>query len=258
MVSLACAMARTFRPYTLDQRLLLPPDMREWLPDGHLASFVSDTVDAFDLSPILKKYEKDDNRGRAGYHPRMMVKLLVYAYCTGKRSSRGIERATYDEVPFRVLAADQHPDHDSIADFRKRHLKELGGLFVDVLRLCEKAGLVKLGHVAVDGSKVKANASKHKAMSYDRMSETEKRLTEEVERLLAEAEQVDAEEDAKYGKGKRGDELPEDLRRRESRLKKIREAKAALEQEARERAEKEAAEPRPSSRSELPKRNRPA
>ena len=242
MVSLACAMARTFRPYTLDQRLLLPPDMREWLPDGHLASFVSDTVDAFDLSPILKKYEKDDNRGRAGYHPRMMVKLLVYGYCTGKRSSRGIERATYDEVPFRVLAADQHPDHDSIADFRKRHLKELGGLFVDVLRLCEKAGLVKLGHVAVDGSKVKANASKHKAMSYDRMSETEKRLTEEVERLLAEAEQVDAEEDAKYGKGKRGDELPEDLRRRESRLKKIREAKAALEQEARERAEKEAAE----------------
>ena len=235
-------MARTFRPYTMDQRLLLPLDMREWLPDEHLASFVSDAVDAMDLSAILRKYEKDDARGRAGYHPRMMVKLLVYGYCTGKRSSRGIERATYDEVPFRVLAADQHPDHDSVADFRKRHLKELGGLFVQVLRLCEKAGLVKLGHVAVDGSKVKANASKHKAMSYERMTETEKRLTEEVEKLLADAERVDAAEDATFGKGKRGDELPTELRRRESRLKKIREAKAALEQEARERAEQEAAE----------------
>jgi transposase len=237
-------MAKHFLPYDLNQRLLLPPDLREWLPEGHLASFVSDTVEQMDLSAILKKYEKEDDRGRAGHDPRMMVKLLVYGYCTGKRSSRALEKATYDEVPYRVLAADQHPDHDCIADFRKRHLAELGGLFLQALRLCEKAGLVKLGHVAIDGTKVKANASKHKAMSYDRMSATEKRLEEEVQKLLAEAEQVDAEEDAKYGKGKRGDELPEELRRRESRIAKIREAKAALEQEARERAEQEAAEAR--------------
>ncbi len=237
-------MAKHFLAYDLNQRLLLPPDMREWLPDSHVASFVSDTVEQMDLSVILKKYEKEDDRGRAGYDPRMMVKLLVYGYCTGKRSSRAVEQATYDEVPYRVLAADQHPDHDCIADFRKRHLGELAGLFLEVLQLCEKAGLVKLGHVSIDGSKVKASASKHKAMSYDRMSATEKRLEEEIQKLLTEAAEVDAEEDAKYGKGKRGDELPEELRRRESRIAKIREAKAALEQEARERAEQAAVEAR--------------
>jgi len=235
-------MARGFLPYTLDQRLLLPPDMRAWLPEGHLALFVSDLVDALDLSKVYAAYERDDDRGRAGYHPAMMVKLLVYGYCIGVRSSRKIERATYEAVAFRVLSGDQHPDHDSIAAFRKQHLVVLGELFAQVLKLCQKAGLVKLGHVATDGTKMGANASKHKAMSYERMGEAEKKLDEEVKALLDEAERIDAEEDAKYGKGKRGDELPAELQRRESRLEKIRAAKAELEAEARTKAEAQAAE----------------
>jgi hypothetical protein len=166
----------------------------------------------------------------------MMVRVLLFGYCLGMVSSRKLERATYQDVAFRYLAADQHPDHDSIASFRQTHLQALAGLFMQALQLCEKAGLVKLGHVAIEGTKLKANASKHKAMSYERMNEKEKQLREEVEKLLAQAAQADAEEDAKYGKGKHGDELPAELARRESRLKKIAEAKAALEQEARERA----------------------
>jgi transposase len=235
-------MAKGYLPYDIDQRLLLPLDMREWLPEGHLALFILDVVGELDLSKIYAVYDAKDHRGRAGYHPAMMVALLLYAYCVGKPSSRRIERATHQDVAFRVLAGNRHPDHDSIADFRKRHLKALSGLFMQVLQLCQKAGLVKLGHIAIDGTKVKANASKHKAMSYERMSETEKRLEEEVARLLAEAERVDAEEDAQHGKGKRGDELPNELKRREDRLVKIREAKAALEREAKEKAEAKAAE----------------
>jgi len=157
-------------------------------------------------------------------------------------SSRRIERATYEDVAFRYLAADPHPDHDTIAAFRQEHLANLSQLFVRVLPLCQRAGLVKLGHVALDGTKIKANASKHKAMSYERMGEGEKELAAEVQALLQEAARVDAEEDGKYGKGKRGDELPQELARRESRLAKIREAKAALEQEAKEAAEKKQAE----------------
>ena len=153
------------------------------------------------------------------------MKLLLYAYCTGKPSSRKIEQATYEEVPYRVLAANQHPDHDSLAAFRQTHLAALAGLFADVLALCQQAGLVKLGHVALDGTKVLANASKHKAMSYGRMAEAERKLEQEVAALLAQAQQVDATEDARYGPGTRGDELPAELARRESRLAKIREAK---------------------------------
>jgi len=155
----------------------------------------------------------------------------------GVMSSRRIERATYEDVAFRYLAADQHPDHDTIAAFRQQHLPILAQLFTQVLHLCDQAGLVKLGHVAVDGTKMQANASKHKAMSYARMEEKEQQLKAEVEKLLAQAAETDTAEDALYGKGKRGDELPAELARRESRLKKIAEAKAALEQEARERAE---------------------
>jgi transposase len=235
-------MGKTFRRYQPDQYLLLPPDLREWLAEGHLALFVSDVVDELDLSEIFAEYEKGDGRGSPPYHPVMMVKLLVYGYSTGVVSSRTIERATYEDVAFRVLAANQHPDHDSIAGFRKRHLQALARLFLQVLRLCEKAGLVTLGHVAVDGTKIRANASKHKAMSYARMVETEKRLEAEILALLAEAQRIDDAEDARYGKDKRGDELPDELQRRESRLRKIREAKAALEQEAREAAEQRAAE----------------
>lgn len=232
-------MRKRFRPYSPGQQLLLPPDLRDWLPQNHLAAFVSDVVDALDLTAILSAYE-GEYRGQPPYHPVMLVKLLVYAYCTGKPSSRKIEKATYEDVAYRVLSGDSHPDHDTIAHFRQAHLESLAALFVDVLKLCEQAGLVKLGHVALDGTKVKANASKHKAMSYERMSKAEQRLEDEVRSLLEQAASVDAAEDAKYGKGCRGDELPSELARRESRLQKIREAKQALEEEAKERARQEA------------------
>jgi transposase len=228
---------KTFKPYTPEQLLLLPPALQDWLPEGHLALFLSDVVDhALDLSPILATYDTGDGRGQPPYHPALMVKLLFYAYCTGRPSSRKIEQATYDEVPYRVLAANQHPDHDSIATFRQTHLTTLAALFTQVLGLCQRAGLVKLGHVALDGTKVLANASKHKAMSYGRMGEAERKLAAEVAALLAQAQAVDAAEDAQYGKGRRGDELPAELARRESRLAKIRAAKAALEAEARAQA----------------------
>ena len=213
--------------------------MRDWLPEGHLVWFVSELVDSLDLSAILSVYDKEETRGRAGYHPVMLTKLLIYAYAVGKPSSRKIERACTEEVPFRVLSADQHPDHDTIAEFRRRHLPALAGLFTQVLVMCKQAGLVKLGHVAIDGTKVAANASKHKAMSYGRMCAAEEELAREVARLLSEAERIDAEEDVRYGSA-RGDELPAELATREGRLKKIREAKAALEAEAREKAEAEA------------------
>ncbi len=235
-------MSKQFRNCDLNQAYLLPPSLQDWLPEGHLARFVAEVVEALDLSAIYGRYEEGDGRGLAAYDPRMMVRLLIYGYCRGVASSRRIERATYEDVAFRYLAADQHPDHDTIADFRKEHLANLSQLFVQVLRLCQQAGLVKLGHVALDGTKVKANASKHKAMSYGRMEEAEKQLEAEVKALLQEAARVDAEEDGKYGKGRRGDELPPELARRESRLAKIREAKAALEREAREEAEKKKAE----------------
>ena len=234
-------MTNIFRPYTQDQPLLLPPDLREWLPEGDLALFISDVVDALDLRAIYRAYERSDGRGQAAYHPALMVKLLLYGYCTGVASSRKIEQATYRDVAFRVLAADQHPDHDSLAAFRQRHLDALAGVFVQVLRLCQTAGLVKLGYVALDGTKVKANASKHKAMSYARLVQTEARLMQEVQALLAQATQVDATEDTAYGPG-RGDELPAELARRQSRLAVIRTAKAALEAEAKAAAEQQAAE----------------
>ena len=228
---------KTFRAYNPDQLFLLPPALRDWLPEGHLALFISDVVDeALDLTPILATYETGDGRGQPPYHPALMVKLLLYAYCTGKPSSRQIEQATYEEVPYRVLAADQHPDHDTLAVFRQQHLPALAALFAQGLELCRRAGLVKLGHVALDGTKVRANASKHKSMSYGRLTEAEQRLQREIAALLAEAQRVDAAEDAQYGKGRRGDELPAELARRESRLAKIREAKAALEAEAKAQA----------------------
>ncbi len=235
------SMGRIYLSYDPEQKLLLPPDMRDWLPEGHLALFISDVVDELDLSGILRHYESGDGRGRPPYHPLMMVKLLVYGYSIGKVSSRKLEQATYEDVGFRVLACNQHPDHDSIANFRQLHLQELAGLFVQVLKMCERAGLVKLGHVAIDGSKLRANASKHKAMSYDRMCAKEEQLVAEVARLLKEAEETDAAEDGRYGPGVRGDELPAELARRESRLRKIREAKASLEAEAKEQAKAAAA-----------------
>lgn len=235
-------MGKTFRAYDMSQLLLLPPDMRQWLPDDHLALYVSDIVEQLDLSAIRQSYEAGDGRGRPPYHPRMMVKLLIYGYCVGKMSSRKLEQASYDDVGFRVLSGNQQPDHASIAEFRKRHLPELAKLFVQVLQLCQRAGLIKLGHVAIDGTKIKANASKYQTMTYAGLSEAEQKLAATVAQLLAEAERIDETEDELYGPGKRGDELPEELRETKSRLARIRELKADLEREAREAAEKQAAE----------------
>jgi transposase len=233
---------KTFKPYNPDQPFLLPPVLQDWLPEDHPAAFISEVVDAaLDLTPILATYETGDRRGQPPYHPALLVKLLLYGYCTGKPSSRQLERATYEEIPYRVLAANQHPDHDTIAAFRQTHLTALAALFVQVLRLCQRAGLVQLGHVALDGTKVLANASKHKAMSYGRMTETAQRLEAEIAALFVEAQRVDAAEDAQYGKGRRGNELPAELARRESRLAKIRDAKATLEAEAKVEAAEAAA-----------------
>jgi transposase len=237
-------VSKNFRTCDLDQPFLLPPSLQDWLPENHLARFVAELVPGLDLSKIYGHYGRRDGRGKAAYHPVMMVRVLLYGYCVGVMSSRRIERASHDDIAFRYLCADQHPDHATISDFRRLHLPVLAQMFTQVLQLCDKAGLVKLGHVAIDGTKLQANASKHKAMSYNRMEEKEKQLRAEVERLLALAEETDAAEDALYGKGNRGDDLTGEMARREGRLKKIAEAKAALEQEARERAEtaKKAAE----------------
>ena len=224
-------MSKTFRPYQPDQMLLMPVALQEWLPPDHLAYFISDVVDQLDLGEIESRY-KQEERGYPPYHPVMMVKVLVYAYCVGVPSSRRIEKRLHEDIAFRVLAANNTPDFRTISDFRKDHLVALGGLFLKVLELCQQAGLAKLGHVSLDGTKMKANASKHKAMSYGRMKEKRVRLEAEVEELLKRAQQVDEEEDQRYGKDRRGDELPAELAFRESRLKKIREAQAALEEEA--------------------------
>lgn len=235
-------MAKTYRSYLPEQSLLLPPSLREWLPDGHLAYFVSDVVDQLDLSAIESVYEEDD-RGQPPYHPRMMTKILLYGYCVGVFSSRKIQKRLVEDVAFRVLAAGNQPDFRTISDFRKLHLKALEEMFQQMLRLTLETGAMKLGQVAMDGSKFKANASKHKAMSYGRMDETEKRLRAEVRKLLSQAEAADREEDKRYGGDRRGDELPEELQRRETRIARIREAKEALEERAREQARKEGKDP---------------
>lgn len=220
-----------FRPYVPDQLLLLPLNMKDWLPEDDLVYFIQDVVATLDLSGIYRAYDGSQG-GQPPYDPRMMTGLLLYGYCIGIPSSRKLEEATYRSLAFRILTADQHPDHDTIAEFRKRHLAALSKLFVQVLKLCREAGLAKLGHVSLDGTKVRANASKHKAMSYGRMEKKARELEEEVARLLGEAEAVDAEEDALYGKGRHADELPKELRFKQTRLAKIKEAMQALEAEA--------------------------
>jgi transposase len=228
-------MGKTYRAYLPEQDLLLPPSLRDWLPEDHLAYFVCDVVEQLDLSAIESVYEEEE-RGQPPYHPRMMTKILIYGYCVGVFSSRRMQKKLSEDVGFRVLAAGNQPDFRTISDFRKLHLGALQGLFDQVLQIALQAGTMKLGRVVLDGSKVKANASKHKAMSYGRMQEDEKRLKEEVKRLLEQAEATDAEEDARYGPDRRGDELPAELARRETRLQRIREAKRALEERAREQA----------------------
>jgi transposase len=232
---------KTFRAYDCEQVLLISPVLAEWVPDGDLAHFVSDLVEtgALDLGAIYASYEGE--RGQPPYDPRLMVKLLLYGYATATMSSRKLEAGTYRDIALRMLCADQHPDFRSIARFRARHLDALAGLFVQALRLCRQAGLVGLGALALDGTKLRANASRHKAMSYDRMGPKAEQLEAEIAELqarmaalLAESEGLDAAEDAQHGPDRRGDELPGELARRETRLARIREAMAALEAQARE------------------------
>ena len=226
-------MPRDYRRYEPDQTLLLPPSLRDWLPEDHLSFFLSDAIDAMDLRAFEARYG-DEGPGNQAFDPRMMLKVLVYAYATGTFSSRKIAAKLHEDVAFRVLGADNFPAHRTISDFRQRHLPEFQDVFVQVVQLAREVGLVKLGTVAVDGSKLKANASKHKAMSYGRMKEEEKRLRQEIRDLLAQAKKTDAAEDQRYGRDKRGDELPAELARREDRLRTIRAARERLEARQRE------------------------
>ena len=225
-------MSTTFRPYEPDQMLLLPADLRAWLPEGHLAHHVSDLVDGLDLTAFYGPYEGDGRRN-APYAPRMMVKVLVYAYATGVFSSRGIARKLEEDVAFRVLGAGNFPQHRTLCEFRRRHLSDFRKLFVEVVRLARELGLARVGKLSIDGTKVRANASQRKAMSYGRMAKEERRLRGEIEALLAAAGEADAAEDARVGAAVRGDELPAELRRREDRLAAIRAAKSRVEAQQR-------------------------
>jgi transposase len=231
-------MGKGYRAYLPNQDFLLPPSLREWLPENHLVYFVSDVVENLDLSAMDAVYG-DEQRGQPPYDPGMMTKLLIYGYCIGLFSSRRIQQRLHEDIAFRVLAAGNAPNFRTISDFRKIHLATLEGLFEQVLKIALEAGAMKLGRVALDGTKVKANASKHKAMSYDRMKEKERQIRAEVKELLAQAEAADAAEDEQYGADQQGEELPAELQRRESRLKKIRQAKRALEDRVQQKAEAE-------------------
>jgi transposase len=229
-------MSKTYRPWNPNQQYLLPPSVQDWLPENNLVYFLLDTVNELDISAITEKYEQT-KRGFPPFHPRMMVALLLYSYCRGIFSSRKIMQACEERLTFRVIAGDDIPNWRTISDFRKLHIKELQQLFVQVLQLCQEAGLVKLGHIALDGTKIKANASRHKAMSYGRMLKEEASLKEEIKQLLEKSEAIDRQEDDKYGPDRRGDELPEELAHRESRLKRIQEAKKVLEAKAKAAAQ---------------------
>lgn len=229
-------MAKTFREWSIEQRWLLPPSVEELLPASHVSHFVRELVrEELDLSEIFAAY--DEERGAPPFHPTMMTALLLYAYSQGVYSSRRISRGCEERVDFMAVTAMQRPDFRTVSEFRRRHLGALEGLFKQVLRLCQKAGMVKLGHVALDGTKVKANASKRKAMSYERMLKGEAQLEAEVKRWFAEADAADTHDDEQQGRERRGDELPAWVVDKQKRLEKIREARAALEAEAAEKAE---------------------
>ena len=233
-------MGQIFHPYEPDQALLFPPSLRDWVPEGHLAHFIADSVDQLDLKALYAHYEqREDGRGQLAYEPRLMLKLLIYGYAAGIFSSRKLARALEDLVPLRYLAAGNRPSHRTIARFREQHLADFQQLFGQVVRIARAAGLVKMGTLACDGTKLKANASKHKAMSYGRMRESEQRLAREIKRITELAQEVDTAEDQEFGPDFRGDELPEELQRRESRLARIRQAMKQLEAEqaAQDRAE---------------------
>jgi transposase len=235
-------MTKTYRDWSTDQSYLFPPSPHDWLPEGDLVYFLLDTVATLDLTPILAHYERE-LRGQPPFHPRMMVALLLYCYATGTRSSRRIMKRCHVDVACRVIVGQDIPDFRTLSDFRKIHLARLEALFVEVLKLCALAGLARVGTIALDGTKVKANAnaSRHKAMSYDRMKTEEERLKKEIADILAEAQTADNAEDLQHGPDRRGDELPDELARRQSRLAKIQGARKLLEERARIEATEEAA-----------------
>lgn len=227
-------MAKTFRPWNVEQTWLLPPSVLELVPPTHPAHFVRELIRTqLDLTAIMSQYEEE--RGFPPFHPAMMTALLLFGYTQGVFSSRKLAKACEDRVDFMAVTAMQKPDHRTIGKFRLRHLTALGDLFVQVLRLCQRAGLVRLGHVALDGTKVKANASRHKAMSYKRMRETEERLRVEVAEWFRRADAEDKSDDEEFG-DRRGDELPDWVVNKLERIERIGEAMAALEQEARDEA----------------------
>ncbi len=235
-------MPRDFRRYEPDQGLLLPPSLADWLPEDHLAHFVSDAVDAMDLSAFEARYG-EEGPGNQAFHPRMMVKVLVYAYATGTFSSRKIAAKLHEDVAYRVLAADNFPAHRTLSDFRHRHLPEFQALFVQVVQIAQEVGLAQLGTLAVDGSRVRANASKHKAMSYGRMKREAERLRQEIQELTARARRTDRHEDKRYGRDRRGDELPTELARREQRLATIQSARKRMEARQQEEDTRNGREP---------------
>lgn len=246
-------MEKKFRDWDVNQAWLLPPSILEFVPEDHLAHFVRNTVcDSLDCSEILSAYGSKD--GRPPYHPTMMVALLLYAYCNGVYSSRRIAKACETRLDFMAITAMEKPDFRTIALFRKRHLKALSRLFIQVLQLCRRAGLVKLGHVALDGSKFRANASKHSSMSYDRMKKAEPQLAAEVKSWFSSAENSDTQEDDLHGKSGRGDELPEWVKSKKKRLEKIRGAMKELEGEAKAEEERKKKKPPKSGGGHKPKR----
>ncbi len=246
-------MATSFRPYHPDQPFLFPPSPQDWLPEGHLAYFICEIVDQLDLRAFYRPYEGDGRRNQP-YDPCMMVKILIYGYATGTFSSRKLARKLHEDVGFRMLAAGNFPEHRTLCEFRKRHLAEFQSLFEEVVRLARAAGLVKLGRVAIDGTKVKADASRHKAMSYGHMKKEAERLAAEVRELTQRAARIDEHEDGLYGPDRTGDELPEELHRREDRLRKIQEAKRRLEER---QEEEDRAAGREEGDDEKPKKGRP-
>jgi transposase len=238
MVKAPAGRSKVFRSYDRDQSFLMPPSLDDWLPEDHTARFISETVDLLDLSVVYDSYVSAS--GAPPYDPQMMLRLLFYGYSTGVTSSREMEKRCHVDVAFRWLTANSTPDYRSIARFRHRHLVALDDLFVQVLVLCSEAGLVKLGRVALDGTKLRASASKHKAMSYSRLGPRIEQLQGEVAALLAEAEATDLAEDEEYGEDMRGDEVPDELARRETRIAKMRAAKEAIEADAAQKAAQKA------------------
>jgi transposase len=248
-------MGKTFRDWDIEQLMMFPPCVEDFVPQEHLAHFVRNTVcEALDLSTILECYSEE--RGYPPYHPTMMTAVLLYAYCQGIYPSRRIAKACRERVDFMAVTGMQMPDFRTISDFRKRHLVALGELFVQVLRLCQQAGLVKLGHVALDGTKLKANASKHKAMSYGRMKKAEAELQTIVSGWLRQAQAADAREDEEHGADQSGEELPDWVRDKQGRLEKIREARARLEAEAQAQASQKGKEKKSGSPGR-PRKNEP-